>query len=123
MKSYVLAMKDGSFVHLPTDIQINQDALRFVAKRIGVKFKKNRAFDKAAFNDAFKESDCMYVLCDGSSFFPHGKTVTMKVPKAQVADERKERLSSREKPDLQTDRSKGRWRKEHGISLGSMVMA
>lgn len=116
-KLYVLARKNGSFQTLPADIQTNAEAIRHVAKMLGLRLQKNQQFDEEKFEPYFKEHKGLHILCDEVSFFPRGKAITVKVPRRHQDDMR---AFAEKKPDR---RSQRRHRQAYSFVFGEGATA
>jgi len=94
MKAYRLAKKDGTVQNLPLEIQTNRDAIRWVAKQMGIRLKKNVKLDEDKFEAYFYTHKGLVILCDDIGFFPRGTNLTAadlksRAAKAQGPDKRK----------------------------------
>lgn len=86
MKSYKLLLETSAFEALPSNIQTNQEAIEFAAKRCGIEIKKGERVNWHKLKKDLARQGVMAITCDDVAFFPRGKVLTIAAPKQHEID-------------------------------------
>jgi hypothetical protein len=81
MKTYILLFAKGTFKRLPQEIQTNQAAILWCAQEVGIKLPTRRKIDQKRLERDFKGRGGLGITCDDTTFFPHGKVMTVSTKK------------------------------------------